>query len=252
MRKSDDYQSEPNIKRKIIWIVVVYMAAIAFAVAGCYFQKIEQASLQNQLIFVGGFFACLILGVILLIINAGEFVFSELEYKRKRYDQKQLTQIKHCSQDEIKSSLEKHKFKCHPKGYYHKRNFSCWKDYVHYYVKFVVVEPSFDGEERMKKLIRAINREANRFKALRLEGNRQVLLLFLYQQMAGASELSILKENAICAMLSNELDLGEYEQSFVPVLVADETKIGYFMDMPEKINIGIYKHGCKMVKSVLD
>ena len=133
-----EQDSEAVTIRKAKWKLFIgcVMALLGFAVL------LVGAMLDVQetwmiVVLVAAFFACDIVGLILIIKAMPGLAISDIHKIDQKYGECELTQLQNTKKYEVEQTLRSHKFQYDDSGYYRRKKFSFLKDSVCYHVRIV-------------------------------------------------------------------------------------------------------------------
>ena len=191
-------------------------------------------------VLVAAFFACDIVGLILIINALPGLAISDINKIDQKYGECELTQLHGMKKYEVEQILRSHKFKYDDSGYYRRKKFSFLKDSVCYYVRIV------DSSD-MEKTIR---NECNYFDKQVQDGKCACLILMIYSNEATDDTAELLR----CAgmlQIADNMVLDMYSSKTMVMVGVDQTTcIGRYLDIGKGHNLYLYKYGCKMLNKL--
>ncbi len=224
-------------KWKLCMGVILTLLGFAVLLAGA---LLDVQHTWQVFALIAGFFACDIVGLILIIKALPGLALSDIDKIDKKYGKYELTQLYGMKKYEVKQTLLSHKFQYDDRGYYRRKKFSLLKDSVSYYVKIL-------DSSNMEKTIR---NERNYFDREFQHGKSTCLILMIYSNESTDQDTHLLR-NAGMVQIADNMVLDMYSSKTILVVGVDPvTGVGRYLDIGKGHNLYLYKYGCKMLQKL--
>ena len=233
---------KPYTKRKSITILSISIIGFILSIGSL---LIGVALLENNyddniyLPFCFAFFPLMILDLIFLIYHFPGLMLHDI---KKQMDKTKSIGYE-CFEDineDVIGFLNTNHFTLLEEGYYHKRKFSFFKDYVNFYIKKVY-------SQNAKA---TINTQYSKFDSYQFKRNHKCFILFIEMENVSEEDLETLVENA-SIFISMEIVPNIMDDASV-IVILDNTKKCAYCVPPGKNKFSFYNLGYKQMKKILN
>lgn len=234
--EQEQLRSEKRGLRMFFAGLVSVLIAFGFIIAGIFFQ--EHNVKNGDTIAIVGFTVFGFISLVLILKNISYALIWEAERKEKKLSAQELTSLPAMGKMTLQQSLSQNKFQ-YENGYYYRKKFSFWKDWVRYYIKLI------DSSD----LSEALDREINNFNNSDCDGQNACLIIIMYQNGVTEDTKTALKEISTDSAIAETVIDPHLNATFLSVAVDSLTGTGYFFDL-HKSHISLYSHGCRLLKKL--
>lgn len=239
--KKEELQRKKAVLKAVLGIAFGVLG-IVFLFAGAYMQDSGLPDRITVPVILSGFFGCNIIALVLLFKAAPELIASDimknLVARNKTYEEAKLSELSKMEKEHVVHKLLQNKFRRTKEGYFVKKKFSFYKDFIHYYVCLT----DDIGVEN------AIKRETGRFDQMKKKGSACCLILLIWLDKIGDKEKEELKEESKKVLLS-EYVFG-HGTGLIVVAVDNNTHTAYYLRAPKRTVPFLHHQGCKLMESV--
>ena len=226
-------------KEYIIWMAAaIGLFAIFFALL------ITAAVLQengvSEEIYTPIGFSSFVFIALSLVVSFAKFKSAmayELAEKMRKVDETDCTVLEGANERKIKAALNEARF-TEKDGYYYKRCFSLWKDYVNYFVRLadsIDVETSIEGE-------------TSNIDAKGYANKNKCFILVLSLDKVTEEDIKKMKEFNKAFIIAERID--PWIDSAVCVLI-DKSNENAYLIQSSKPSFSIYSHGEKLIEKMI-
>lgn len=227
---------------KAVLGTVFGVLGIVFLFAGAYMQDRGIPDRITIPVILSGFFGCNMIGLVLFFKAAPELIASDmmknLAIRNKTYEEAKLSELWGLEKEHVVHRLLQNRFRRTQEGYFVKKKFSFYKDFIHYYVCLT----DDIGIEN------AIKREAGRFDRMKKKGSAFCLILLIWLDKISEKEKEELKVECKKSLFS-EYVFGS-GASLIVIAIDESVHIGYYLRMPKKAVPFLYHRECKLMEEV--
>lgn len=243
--KEEELQRKKAVLKAIVGICFSVLGFIALF-AGAFMQA---GGVPDRIIIpviLSGFFGCNLVGLVFLFKAAPDIMLSDMmktiSARNKVYEESGLSEIPEMKKEGVTDRLAQNRFRRTQEGYFVKKKFSLYKDFIYYYV--CLVEDI--GIEN------AVSRELARFEQMKKKGNAFCLILLIWLDKISEKEKNELKEESKNSLLYEYAYEYVFRQgtSLIVVAIDESTHTGYYLKMPEKTVPFLYRRGCGLIEEV--
>ena len=220
--------------------IILMIFAFGFLVVGAIYQ--EKGQDINPVIILVGFFGCMIIALAILFINLKSAINYEYEAKIKKIEKQGYTEINNIWPNKIIEKLYEKKFEFTDRGYFHKRKFTFWKDFVNYYIKICDCK---DIHETIKK-------EKQAFSLPIPKGNFVSFVLCLVKDFVDQEDLKTLV-NFNKTLLASEnvmLHTQRYRGSNMTIVLLDRYNNTLYYVSGGKNSLTLYSYGTRLIEEI--
>ena len=245
--EKDTKEEELHRKKAILKAV----SGIGFGVLGLAFLFVgaimQDKGIPGEItvpVILSGFLGCNMIGLVLLFKAAPELMLSDmiksLAILNKVYEESELNKLSEMEKERVVHKLLQSRFRKTQEGYFVKKKFSLYKDFIYYYVCLT----DDIGIEN------AIRRESVRFNQTKKKGNAFCLILLIWLDKIGETEKKELKEECKKILLS-EYVFGPGAELIVAA-IDESTHTGYYLRAPKRRVPFLYGRGCRLIEKIFD
>lgn len=245
--EKDTREEELHRKKAILKAV----SGIGFGVLGLAFLFVgaimQDKGIPGEItvpVILSGFWGCNMIGLVLLFKAAPELMLSDmmknLAVRSKVYEESELSELWEMEKERVVQKLLQSGFRRTQEGYFVKKKFSLYKDFIYYYACLT----DDIGIEN------AIKRESVRFNQTKKRGNAFCLILLIWLDKVSETEKKELKEECKKTLLS-EYVYGPCAELIV-FAIDEITHTGYYLRAPKRTVPFLYNRGCRLIEAVFE
>lgn len=232
---------KPYSKKKKTTVMIVGLSGTILAFSSLIAGAIMQSCGVNEYIYLPfciAFFPICIVTVIYLVYHYPGVLLADLHQELEKINKNGYEIINDINYN-IHSFCIHNKFKHLEEGYYYKRQFNIWKDYVNYFIKTI---NSTDLKQTIKE-------EYKLFDSFKFEKKNKCLIMFIEKENVDENDLKILV-NISSNFIGLEIVPHMINDTSLIVLI-DKTKKCLYLVPPGKNKLSFYNIGYKLIKQKL-